>query len=93
MSKKTSKSSYMAEQRKNKILEQQRIKSRNAFFKKGGIVLACIVAVTLCAVLCVQLVLNSGVFLKKTVIESENYTVTAGMMSYYIYEQNHSFAK
>ncbi len=93
MSKKTSKSSYFAEQRKSKILEQQRIKRRNSFFKKCGIVLTCIAAVALCAVLCVQLVLNSGVFLKKTVMESENFSVTAGMMSYYIYEQNHSFAK
>ena len=78
MSKKTSKSSYMAEQRKNKILEQQRIKRRNAFFKKGGIALACIAAVVLCAVLCVQLVLNSGVLLKKTVMASENFEITAG---------------
>ncbi|MBQ3597993.1 MAG: peptidyl-prolyl cis-trans isomerase [Clostridia bacterium] len=93
MSKKTSKSSYFAEQRKNKILEQQKIKRRNAFFKKCATVLACIAALALCAVLCVQVVLNSGVVLKKNVLESENFSVTAGMMSYYIYEQNYSFAK
>ncbi len=93
MAKKTSKSSYFAEQRKNKILEQQRIQRRNAFFKKCGIFLGCVAAVVLCAVLCVQLVLNSGVLLKKTVMESENFEITAGMMSYYIYDQNRAFAK
>ncbi len=93
MSKKTSKSSYFAEQRKSKILEQQRTQRRNAFFKKCGIFLGCIAAVILCAVLCVQLVLNSGVLLKKTVMESENFEITAGMMSYYIYDQNRAFAK
>lgn len=91
MSKKSSKSSFLAEQRKQKIQKELEAKKRKALIKKGGFTLACVVAVVLVAVLCVQLVLNSGILLNSTVIKGEHFSVTKGMMSYYIYEQYESF--
>ncbi len=91
MSKKSSKSSYMAEQRKQKIQKELEVKQRKALIKKGSIALACAVAAVLVIVLCVQVVLNSGVLLKSTVIKGEHFSVTKGMMSYYIYEQYETF--
>ena len=91
MSKKSSKSAFLAEQRKQKIQKERELKQRKALIKKGGITLACVVALVLVTVLCVQLVLNSGVLLHSTVIKGEHFSVTKGMMSYYIYEQYETF--
>lgn len=91
MSKKSSKSAFFAEQRKQKIQKERELKQRKALIKKGGITLACVVALVLVTVLCVQLVLNSGVLLRSTVIKGEHFSVTKGMMSYYIYEQYETF--
>lgn len=91
MSKKSSKSSYMAEQRKLKIQKDIEAKNRKALIKKSCIALACTVAAVLAVLLCVQVVLDSGVLLHSTVIKGEHFSVTKGMMSYYIYEQYESF--
>jgi len=91
MSKKSSKTSYLAEQRKAARLEKERIQNRNRFIKKSITVLGCIIAAVLVTVLCVNLVLDSGITLNSAVIEGENFTVTKGMFSYYIYEQYEYF--
>lgn len=91
MSKKSSKSSYLAEQRKQKIQRNIEAQKRKAVIKKSGIAFACVVAAVLATVLCVQLVLNSGILLHSAVIKGEHFSVTKGMMSYYIYEQYEAF--
>ena len=91
MAKKSSKTAFLAQQKQERIQQQIKNEKRKAVIKKSAITVSCIVAAALAVVLCVSLVLNSGILLKGSVISSENYTVTKGMMSYYIYEQYKSF--
>ncbi len=91
MAKKSSKSQYLASQRAAERLEKEKTEKKSKLIKKITLISACIIAAALAVVLCVQLVLNSGILLKGSVISGDNYTVTKGMMSYYIYEQYKSF--
>ena len=87
MSKKSSKSSYLAEQRKNARLEKERKQYQKRLLRNSSCILGCIVAAVLVTVLCVNLVLDSGITLNSAVIKSDNFTVTKGTFSYFIYEQ------
>lgn len=91
MSKKSSKSSYLAGQRKEKMLQAQKVRNRNKLIKKCACVFGCLVAAVLAVILCVNIVLDSGLLMGSAVIKGDTFKVTKGMLSYYIYEQYEYF--